>query len=119
MSDKVSFTKQEHAVLPTFRQRISQAESTEDVRKFFAYTAKDLLAMVSDGKVSCEYGDVGIDPQDAPYFTVSEGLRGHGELSKLWDSSDLPHVLGRLAETAVHRYRHLEKHPEKTNSKIR
>jgi hypothetical protein len=119
MADKQSFTKYEHQVLPGFRERISKAESTEDVKKFFAYVVGELMDKVFDGALSLEYGDVALDPAGKPFFVFSERVRTEPQFSTVSGASDLLNVVGRLAETAVHRYQHLSRHPEKTNSKIR
>ena len=58
MTERLSFTKHEHEFLPNFRQRINEAESTEDVKKFFVYTAKELLESIFEGKMEFEYGDL-------------------------------------------------------------
>jgi hypothetical protein len=44
MTKQIFFSKYEQKVLPNFRQKINEAESTEDVKKFFIYTVKELLA---------------------------------------------------------------------------
>ncbi|MEW6665715.1 MAG: hypothetical protein AB1512_10915 [Thermodesulfobacteriota bacterium] len=41
------------------------------------------------------------------------------QIRSYWTDSDLPHVIERLAEAATGRYKHVEKHPEKTEAKIR
>ncbi|MBK8481493.1 MAG: hypothetical protein IPL40_10005 [Proteobacteria bacterium] len=119
MTDKASFTKYEHQVLPSFRHRLSQAESSEDVRNSFAHTAQELLDKVLAGRVAVGQMDVALTPDEAPFFVINERLSGDAELASICAGSDLPNVLGRLAEAAVHRQRHIERHPEKTNAKIR
>jgi len=119
MSEQRSFTKYENQILPTFRKRINDAESTEDVRKFFAYTVGDLFEKVFSGRVSLEYGDVALDAAATPPYALSARLRDVEAFSSVYGASDLPNVLTRLAETAAHRLRHLEKNPQKTNAKIR
>ena len=46
MTKQISFSKYEQKVLPNFRQKISQSESIEDVKKFFIYTVKELLESI-------------------------------------------------------------------------
>lgn len=119
MTTQLSFSKQENEILPEFRNKISKAESTEDTKKFFAQTAGNLLAQIFGEAVSCEYGDLALAPEGDTLFTVSDHLHDQTAFRKVWENSDLLHVLGRLAQTAVNRYKHLEKHQEKTNAKIR
>jgi len=42
MTKQISFTKQENELLPDYRNKLNQAESVEDVRKFFIYAANEL-----------------------------------------------------------------------------
>jgi len=119
MTKQISFSKYEQKVLPGFRQKISQAESTEDVKKFFIYTVKELLESILPEKFGFEYEDVALMPGSKPYYILSERLLSLNEFSSVWNDSDLPRLLSRLAETAVNRYKHLKKRPEKTESKIR
>ncbi|MEW6595786.1 MAG: hypothetical protein AB1413_13090 [Thermodesulfobacteriota bacterium] len=120
MTKQLSFSKFENEIMPDFRDRINRAESAEDVKKFFVYATQELLGNIFAGKVALEYGDISLDPAaEAQQFKVTERLLGLQEFREVWDNSDLKHVTGRMAQTAANRYRHMEKHPEKTNAKIR
>lgn len=119
MTGKKSFTKHENKIFPGFRDNISKAESTEDVKKFFVYTAKRLFEEVFEGRMEFDYQDFVLTPNNENLYELSERLVSSGDFSSVWGNSDLPRVVTRLAESAVRRYRHLEKHPEKTDSKIR
>lgn len=120
MTTQLSFNKDENELLPDFRNKIGRAESTEDVKKIFAHTMGALMSRVFSGNLTVEADDISLAPEAATRpFTLSARLGGHSEFTELWGKSDLPHVIGRLAQTAQNRSRHLEKHPEKTNSKIR
>jgi hypothetical protein len=118
MAKQLSFTKYEHQVIPRFREKISKAESTEDVKKFFIYTAMELFENIFAGKMSFEYEDIALMPHATPPYTLNKRLVSSGDFTSVWNDSDLPHLIGRLAERAVNRYKHLEKHPEKTDAKI-
>jgi hypothetical protein len=119
MAKQLSFTKNEQDVLPDFRQRINLAESTEDVKKFFVYTVKELFYDVFERKIDIVYEDVELNFVEDPYFTLSDRLLALDEFASVWNCSDLPNVLARFAKSAIKRSKHLEKHPEKTDSKIR
>ncbi len=120
MTKQLSFSKFENEIMPDFRDQINRAESAEDVKKFFAYATKELLNNIFAGKVPLEYGDISLDPAGgAQQFKVTDRLFGFKEFSEIWNNSDLRHVTGRLAQTAANRYKNMEKHPEKTNAKIR
>ncbi len=114
-----SFTNIEHELLPDFRKNMGLSESTEDVRKFFFYTVRDLFEQILEGSVHPEYEDITLVPDQEPPFILSDRLKENEKLKELWDSSDLLHIINRFAEAAVNHYRHLEKHPEKTEAKIR
>ena len=119
MTKQLSFSKLENEIMPDFRNRINQAESAEDVKKFFVYAVNELMNNVFAGKLRFEYGDISLAPATDQQFSVAERLLGTKEFTEIWNGSDLRHVTGRLAQTAANRYKHLEKHPEKTNAKIR
>ena len=119
MAKQLSFTQNEQDVLPDFRQRINLAESTEDVKKFFVYTVKELFEDVFERKIDITYEDVELNFGEDPFFSVSDRLLALDAFSSVWNCSDLPNVLARFAKSAIKRSIHLEKHPEKTDSKIR
>jgi hypothetical protein len=119
MTRQFSFSGYERKLLPQFRQKMNKAESTEDVKKFFIQTVEELLNGVFDGKMKVEAEDVVLLPEAEPHYGMSERLRDGELLKSYWTESDLSHVIHRLAESATGRYKHLEKHPEKTEVKIR
>ena len=119
MTKQISFTKQQHQVLPEFRRKISHAESTEDIKKFFYGTTRELFNLVFDGKMTFNYEDIALMPGSKDKYWMSERLLNSGGFKSVWDQSDLPAMVGRLATTSLNRYVHLEKHPEKTDAKIR
>ena len=119
MTEQLSYTKFEHELRPHFRQRLNKAESTEDVKKFFIYTVQELLMKVLEGEVEVYFEDVALKPDQNPPYVLSQRLQEMDSLKSVWENSDLPHVLDRLAESAVNRYKHLQKNPEKTEAKIR
>lgn len=119
MSRQISFSKFGNKVLPHFRERISKAESTEDLKKFFVYTTRELLTDVFAGELELDYGDVTLTPKSPPHFVLSERLLADPRFAASWKDSDLATILGNLAGTAMKRYIHLEKNPAKSEAKIR
>jgi hypothetical protein len=119
MTKQLSFTKQSNKVLPGFRQKTNLAESSEDVKKFFAYSVQELLENVFTGTIHFDYGDIALTPDTPPYYAVKETVLSDEHFASIWQGSDLPHLIARMAETAQNRYTHLEKHPDKTDAKIR
>lgn len=119
MGKRFSFTKYEQELVPDFRRKINEAESTEDVRKFFARTVQELFSKAFEGKRALRYDDIRLDPRKEPFFVLNKEIIGSADVKSVLDNSDLLNVLQRLAQSAARRYKHLEKKPEKTEAKIR
>ncbi|WP_462325410.1 hypothetical protein [Desulfoplanes sp.] len=119
MSEQISFTKFENELLPTYRMKITKAESTEDVKKFFFQTLRDLLHRILGDKVVFEREDIVLTPHSLPGFRINEPLASDPTLQRAMTDSDLKRILERLARSAANRHVHLDKNPEKTNAKIR
>jgi len=119
MKKKFSFTRCEREILPNFKQKIGKAESTEDVKKFFVYTVNELFRNVFEGQLEFDYEDFELMPDSEPHYQLSKRLLSSKDFTSVWNHSDLPRVVNRLAESSIRRYTHLDKHPEKTDSKIR
>jgi hypothetical protein len=98
---------------------MNKAESVEEVKKVFTKTVEELLKDVLDKKVVVKAEDLTLLPDSEPLYRISDRLQEDERLKSYWTQSDLPHVIHRLAESASGRHRHLEKHPEKTEAKIR
>ena len=118
MTRQISFSKYEQELRPEYRQRINSAESTEDIKKFFAYTVLELFERVLGGEIDLNYDDVHLNPKRKAGFAVSKRLRGIADFVSAWKKSDLPHIVRRIAEVAIKRYKHLEKHRDKTEAKM-
>lgn len=119
MSEQLSFTKIENDLRPAYRNRLNTAESPEDVKKFFVYTAREFLSRALEDSVQIEYEDVQLDPVSDPPYTVSHKLANNSRYAFLQQGSDLNIILTRLAQSAARRYVHLERNPGKSESKIR
>ncbi len=119
MSQKRSFTKLHHSIMPAFRNKINHAESTEDLKKFFAYSTQDLLNNVFLGKMTFNYDDTALMPNMNPQFVLHERLLASTDFTDIWYNSDLPHLVDRLAKSAANHYKRLEKNPGKSETKIR
>jgi hypothetical protein len=119
MTKKMSFTKYEHECLPAFRQRINKAESIEDVRKVFSYTTRVLMEKIFSGEGKFRDDDVTLELSGKSHFSLNNRLFSIEAFRSSWNDSDLPRMVSRFAETAARRIKHLQKHPEKTDAKIR
>jgi hypothetical protein len=118
MTRTLSFTKFEHELLPHYREALNAAESVEDVRAAFAATARDLCAGAVQEDAAIGPEDFRLDPAAREGYAVSQRLRGRPWFPGLLAGSDLPRILGRLAELALKRYKHLAKHLERTESQM-
>ena len=119
MTQKVSFTKVEHHCLPAFRQKINKAESAGDVRKVFAYTTRIVIEKIFGAEEKFREDDVILELSEKSGFRLSSRVFSRKGFQSTWNNSDLPRMVGRFAEIAARRIKHLEKHPEKTDAKIR
>jgi len=119
MSKRMSYSKIEKTILHDFRNKINLAESTEDLKKFFAYSAQKLFNSVFSGKMSFDFTDTALLPGTKPYYQLHERLLSSEDFKEVWDGSDLPQVIGRLAKSATNHYTRLEKNPGKTEAKLR
>jgi hypothetical protein len=119
MTRQISFSKFGNNVLPAFRNKINQAESTEDIKKFFVYTIKDLFDNIFEGQIQLNYDDIALDPSSPPGYILGEHLSESDVFAASWRDSDLSKIVGDLAATATKRYIHLDKKPAKSEAKIR
>jgi glycyl-tRNA synthetase beta subunit len=120
MTEQISFTKYERQVLPVLRENLNQAESTEDIKKFFSYALKELLQQIfAEQEMEFDYTDVVFDSAEEPFYTIDERLRTLDGFAATWENSDLPHIISNFAQAAKNRYTRLEKHFDKTEAKIR
>ena len=115
MSQRISYTKIENELWPEYRDRLNKAESTEDVKKFFGYTATELLAQVLEPKgIKPRTEDVRLDPEGDRSYVLSTRLAERSEVADLLAGSDLSDILQRLARAAVKRFQHLSRNPDRS-----
>ena len=119
MTQQQSFSKVENELQHKFRKMVNEAESTEDVKKFFIYCMQELFRRACVGQLELQFDDIGLRPEENPPFMISEHVRSREDFAQLWDTSDLPHIVSRFAELALNHYKHLAKNPEKTEMKMR
>jgi hypothetical protein len=118
MSTQHSFTKLEKPLYQELKNSLMQAESTEDAKKFFSRTVCRLIASATRNAVEPDEEEVTLDPEADEGYRLGEELLADPSFRSVWKDSDLKRIVRRMAETAAHRYHHLEKNPEKTESKI-
>lgn len=114
MKKKFSFTRYEREILPNFRQKISKAESTEDVKKFFVYTVKELFKNVFEGQMEFVYEEFELTPDSKPHYRLSERLLSSKDFKPVWNHSDLPRVVKlwqNQAYVATRTWKNIRKKP--------
>ena len=97
MTDFISFSRVEHELAPKLRNSLNHAESSEDAKKFFSYTAQELLGKALGEAVKVHYEDVALS-RDGQGFTVSSRLQADAGYAKVAAGSDLKAILERFAE---------------------
>jgi len=119
MEKQKSFTKIEQEVRHNYRKNLNIADSTEDVKKFFVYAVQDFIERAFDGRITVEFDDISLDREAEEGFICGTFLRENKEFMQCWENSDLPKIIGRLAENAINHIKHLEeKLPDKTEAKM-
>ncbi len=119
MVRQLSYTKFENEILPELRNKLNRAESTEDVKKFFFQSIRNLFERILDEKSLIRFEDITLLPNKEPHFSFSKRFSSSDKFNALWKDSDFSNVMNRLAKSAVKRYKRLERNPEKTDLKIR
>jgi hypothetical protein len=114
-----SFTEEEKVFAGKFRNQIKATEDLSDLRSCFSNTVAELLSTALARSVVIDGGDITFEPAQAGHFSLSGRLRDSALFMETWNNSNLPHIVGKAADTAHHRYLHLNKHQEKTEKKIR
>lgn len=118
MKSHISFTKAENAVRHEFWQNLNNAESTEDISKFFVYAVQDLIEFAFNERVTVEFDDIRLMPEQEDGFVLSADFRQNRDIAEALESTDLHAVLVRFAATAIKHSRHLDKHRDKPESTI-
>lgn len=119
MAKQHSFTKLENEALRNLRRKLNNAETTEDIRNFFVRTTQSFFETVFEGEMNFDPDDILLIPETEPHYVLGKQIRSTDTFDATWRHSDLPRVVGRFADAAARRYRHIAKHPEKTDAKIR
>jgi hypothetical protein len=113
-----SHTRYEQQVRREFRSKLSTAESSEDVRKFFVNSFRELMKLVFGGTLETRNDDAALDDVADSGFRISSRLMRDRRFREEWDASDLPAIVGRLGETAGKRIVRFGKNLDKTESKM-
>lgn len=118
MTRQMSFTKLRNEFMPLFREKMHQAESTEDVKKFYANTMYRLFDRLAeeDGPIGPE--DFRLSPSSSDGYHINPSLFNQPALRNVWSESDLPYIIDDFTQMALNRHTRLSKNQEKTRAKI-
>lgn len=119
MAFQYSFSNYEKDYSHDYRKKINVAEDGVDVSKTFSHTMVSMLNDIFDNKFQLKDPDIIFDPLEEKHFRFSNRIMIMSGFSDVLIKSDLNNILERFAYTANNRYKHLNKHLEKTNAKIR
>ena len=115
----VNFESIEKKYMSLLRKRINESENKADLVKNFSCTLSNFLNNVLDENTAVHESDVSFSPDTLKKFIISPELRQSDYFLNTWNNSNLPNFFSKAADTAYHRYIHLNKHTEKTEKKIR
>lgn len=118
MTRQSSFSKLRKEMMPGFRDQMSKAESTEDVKKFYADTMRQILTRLASHYDPVMPEDVHLSPDSADGYFINPSIMDRPPLRAAWSESDLPYILDDFTSMALNRHAHLSKNPEKTRKKI-
>ncbi len=120
MAKQISYTSIGNEFLHKMRDQISNSEDKIDLGNSFSYVVSDFLNKVFE-EYGIEIGDDSIlfDPEAENYYSINSELLVQNDFAETWHNSDLPSMIKKFADSTYHRYLHLNKHKEKTDSKIR
>lgn len=119
MGEKISFSAVSNDFIHNFRERINHSENINDLMNNFSYTVSLFINTVSPNNLGASVSDVKFIPDCSKHFEINKSLFEVDEFMKIYNDSDMDAIISKFADSANHRYMHLMKHNEKTNSKIR
>lgn len=114
-----SFSDLERELEHAYRNNMNHAESVADVEKFFSYITRSLLTQAFPELVNLDREGIKFDRAQTPAYSLSRNLKENPSFQEIWKNSDLPNIVSRFANTALHRHRHLIGNPAKSNRKLR
>ncbi len=103
----------------SFREKISHAEDKVDLMNCFSLAAREIVKKGIKNNADIRIDDITLDINSDRGFNYSERINSIPEFKELVSGTDIESQIRHLADTAKHRCKHLSRHPEKTNRKIR
>jgi len=118
MTRQSSFSKLRKEMMPGFREKMQMAESTEDVKKFYSETMRQLLDRLASHYDPVLPDDVRLSPDSTDGYFINPAIMDRPPLRAAWSESDLPYILDDFTSVALHRHAHLTKGSGKPRRKI-
>ena len=109
----LSFVKYEKELESDYRRHLDDVKRPDEVGKVFVEFAFKLIKMVKSEIPDGYIEEIGFDPESDVPFKLGNGLKE--ALSDLYEKSDLPAILERMARSAQNRYKKLKKDDERTD----
>ncbi|TDT71480.1 hypothetical protein EV215_0856 [Hypnocyclicus thermotrophus] len=119
MSSQYSFIQYEKNYQHQFRNKLNNAEEPVEVLKIFSQIISLMLNEIFEEEIKVEYEDIKLLPNDDTEYKISDKLLSNPKVNEIFNNSDIKNIIFRFSNTAIHKYRSLNKHNEKTKLKIR
>ncbi len=119
MGSTRSLSSEMKGIASTFREKINLSEDKVDLMNNFSMAALELLRKSIKKGSDVRMDDIMLDINSPKGIQYSERLNSLPEFRELLSETDIETQITHLADAAKHRYKHLSKHREKTNLKIR
>jgi uncharacterized protein (DUF4415 family) len=103
----------------SFREKINHSEDRVDLMNSFSMAAREVVKKSIKTDADIRIDDITLDINSARGFNYSERINSLPEFIELLKETDIESQITHFAEAAKNRCRHLSKHHEKTNLKIR
>lgn len=114
-----SLSSESREVSRSFREKINHAEDRVDLMNSFSMAACEVVKMSIKNSSDIRTDDITLDLNSGKGFSFSDRIRSNPEFIDLLAETDIESQIIHFAESARHRCKHLSKHPERTNLKIR
>ncbi len=114
-----SLSSELREVAHSFRRKINHAEDRIDLMNSFSLAALEIVKKGIKNNVDVRIEDIILNIDSPKGFNYSERINSIPEFKNLLKETDIESQIIHLAEAAKHRCKHLSKHTEKTNLKIR
>lgn len=101
------------------REKLNHSEDGGDVYNMFSHIISKMLNSIFKERLRVKNSDITFDPDCNTHFSLSRKLLDNEMFTDELANSDIGNIISRFADSCYNRYVHLNKHPEKTNLKMR